>query len=373
MKARFWIRLLLVFGWAFIVTHTIDAQETSSDGLLLISVYRLLFLDSQNGVVTDISAAYTFSEDSESSFSPGRTVLAYWNFEQPLTDGLWLLNLPTDDVKRIPILSGSEANLEFAYVQWPFGERFVLVFAGIFIQPEISPRPVEKITHAWLVDIEQAIVTPWYWGCNEVIHLAEENTFGLYCTRNDLKADEPVASAVILSSAGVLQDQETKYDLIHTRTFFSSISWSFSLEMSQVVFFDEGLDFTLIAKLYTLDTNRTTVIAVYEWHGFGDFLWSSSEKYVAISAIPNQFEIVDIEAGRSRWNSKETLNTGEFVSYADFAWKSDGNGFYVLRGIGAVNYISDFSLNEEEVILNQTWQVSLSVYRIAAWQYVSSN
>lgn len=292
------------------------------------------------------------------SVSPDGKALVFWDKETLLREGIWLVEFEgsTFSVNNVML---SEQSFEFVQVQWPFGERFAVIEAGILL-PDTNPlRHIRQITAAWLVTIDDKTAVSWYWDCGEVIHFLEKDGFGIHCPLAEYaQGIEP--NVMFLTPEGPQESVDWNYEILHRRDrAFDEVPWMFSPQMDKVAFDEIHIGVTVYnvygQKLYE-DTQRDINSIVYR------FAWTSSGQYLAIVSSCSRrddkcVEIINADNAKSVWDSTFLRH---WISVESIIWTADEKEFFVLGHL--YGEFPGFYI----------WQMSMIGREIARWERPAS-
>lgn len=328
---------------------TLNAQNTQSFEITVFG-NRLWVFSTATGDLTPIPSSSPFDrfDDPQRSLSPRQRHLVSWErYPQLFEGGLLLTSLDKPEIEsRFSVSSSTE--LHFAAVQWPLGERFAVVQAGIVTEgdPE-NPNPVWMLdTNAWLVDTEQQTIDPWYWNCNSLILVEDSltfqddsNEFAVQCTAN---LPPFAVETKFLTIDGPRMVVNGPYHILYTRTLRYEKGWVFAPQMDQVAVVNHHLDGPLRDEIliYSQDGDaqwlatfdaRTQLVL--------DLFWSPSGRYLAIVTgcsglkMSACMQIRDVQTNEVIWDSSrlgETLSGTHQLDISSIYWLDNENEFFLL-------------------------------------------
>jgi len=318
--------------------------------------------------------------DPDTNISPQKRHLISWNRFPQLLEGGFLLSTLDEPITEHNFSIDSNIELHFAEDQWPLGERFVVVQAGIVTEGEVEyPNPMWMLnTNAWLIDTIQQTIRSWSSDCNTLILIDESisdiREFAVQCSAN---LPPLTLETNFLTADGAVMTVDEPYHTLYTRTQRYEIGWVFTPNMEQVAVVNhhtEGpaRDEVLIYRLdgssewiTTFDTQTQPVI---------DLFWSPSGRYLAIQTscfdltISDCTQIRDVYTNEVIWESgrlEETISGTRYFSTTSIYWLADESEFLILGHFineSSASYIWHVSLNNNAPLTR--WEIPQSINTI---------
>jgi hypothetical protein len=118
------LSLILAAVLFFDYVSIVHAQPSTT--MLLLTPNGLMTLDIDTGNLERQTNEFNNLPRGQGAFSPEGHYLLYWDSALLLTNGIWLKQ-PTSTSTDLNLPITSKFQLENIYVQWPLGERFVLI------------------------------------------------------------------------------------------------------------------------------------------------------------------------------------------------------------------------------------------------------
>jgi len=359
---------------------TLNAQNTQ-DFEITVFGNRLWVFSTATEDLTPIPSFSPFDRfnDPQRGLSPLQHYLISWErYPQLFEDGLLLTSFDEPEFESSFFVSSS-TNLHFAEVQWPLGEKFAVVQAGIVTggDPEY-PNPIWMLdTNAWLVDTEQRTIEPWYWNCNSLILVEnslalqdDSREFAVQCTAN---LPPFSIETKFLTIDGPRMAVNGPYRILYTRTLRYEDGWVFAAQMNQVAVVNHHLDGPLRDEiliysqdgdaqwLATFDAQTQPVLNLF---------WSPSGRYLAIATecsglkMAACVQIRDVQTNEVVWDSSrlgETFSGTHQLDVSSIYWLYNEHEFFLLGQF--------YSENPGSYI----WHLSLSANApLARWSVPSS-
>jgi hypothetical protein len=359
---------------------TLNAQNTQSFEITVFG-NRLWVFDTATGDLTPVRDSNPFDrfDDPQLSMSPRQHYLISWERYPQLLEGGLLLTSLDEPENESSFSVSSSAEPHFATIQWPLGEKFAIVQVGIVTggDPEYPNSNWMLDTNAWLIDIVEQTIEPWYWNCDSLILVEDALTlqddskeFAVQCTANL----PPFAiETKFLTINGPRMAVDGPYHILYTRTLRYEVGWVFAPQMDQVAVVNHHLDGPLRDEiliydqdgdaqwLTTFDTQTQPVLHLS---------WSPSGRYLAIDTgcsgltISACMQIWDMQTNKVIWDSSrlgDTLSGTRVLDISSIYWLDGENEFFLLGKF--------YNENPGSYI----WHLSLSVNTpLASWSVPSS-
>lgn len=309
-------------------------------------------------------------------------VVAWETSPNYFENGIWLIGL-NDPYASVQFPIDRYVNYHYVDAQWPLGERFALIQTGIVTggDPEY-PNPIWMLdTNAWLVDVLDQTIRPWYWNCNKLIFIDDlltvadvDKEFAVQCT-----AYLPpfAVETMFLTAEGPRMDVDRPYHALYTRTMRYEPGWVFTPEMDQVAVVNRHNDGPLRDEVLTYGLDGSARwIATFDrqTQPVSSLFWSPTGHYLGISTgclgltISDCFQIRDMQTSDIIWDSSrlgETLYGSRYLSVTSVYWLEAEDEFLLLGQFANEDrgsYIWHVSLDQDAPL--SRWDVPSSSYAI---------